>query len=167
MTGLTDVRDRTLTMLRAVGIEPDRKQMRTVEKYVRWVDGQISTAHIDGRVMDREVARGHEMTVTHNPIHGTEYTVVTLELVNHDTTTTQETNVMKIDPARIGEAAALLQAVERSENSLALSPEACGNLAFLLRHAQDMAEVDILPHDFHEAVPLVVDSILGKDDSTD
>ena len=47
------------------------------------------------------------------------------------------------------------------------SREACGNLAFLLRHAQDMAEVDILPHDFHEAVPLVVDSILGKDDSTD
>lgn len=44
MTGLTDVRDRTLTMLRALGIEPDRKQMRTVEKYVRWVDGQISTA---------------------------------------------------------------------------------------------------------------------------
>ena len=62
MTGLTDVRDRTLTMLRALGIEPDRKQMRTVEKYVRWVDEQISTAHIDGRVMDREVARGHEMT---------------------------------------------------------------------------------------------------------
>lgn len=76
MTGLTDVRDRTLTMLRAVGIEPDRKQMRTVEKYVRWVDGQISTAHIDGRVMDREVARGHEMTVTHDPyMGGTEYTV--------------------------------------------------------------------------------------------
>ena len=33
MTGLTDVRDRTLTMLRALGIEPDPKQMRTVEKY--------------------------------------------------------------------------------------------------------------------------------------
>ena len=33
MTGLTDVRDRTLTMLRALGVEPDRKQMRTVEKY--------------------------------------------------------------------------------------------------------------------------------------
>ena len=33
MTGLTDVRDRTLTMLRDLGIEPDRKQMRTVEKY--------------------------------------------------------------------------------------------------------------------------------------
>ena len=76
MTGLTDVRDRTLTMLRAVGVEPDRKQMRTVEKYVRWVDGQISTAHIDGRVMDREVARGHEMTVTHDPyMGGAEYTV--------------------------------------------------------------------------------------------
>lgn len=76
MTGLTDVRDRTLTMLRALGIEPDRKQMRTVEKYVRWVDGQISTAHIDGRVMDREVACGHEMTVTHDPhLGGADYTV--------------------------------------------------------------------------------------------
>ena len=76
MTGLTDVRDRTLTMLRALGIEPDPKQMRTVEKYVRWVDEQISTAHIDGRVMDREVARGHEMTVTHDPyMGGAEYTV--------------------------------------------------------------------------------------------
>ena len=75
MTGLTDVRDRTLTMLRALGIEPDRKQMRTVEKYVRWVDGQISTAHIDGRVMDREVARGHELTVTHDPyMGGADYT---------------------------------------------------------------------------------------------
>ena len=80
MTGLTDVRDRTLTMLRALGIEPDRKQMRTVEKYARWVDGQISTAHIDGRVMDREVARGHEMTVTHDPfMGGAEYTVTCLE----------------------------------------------------------------------------------------
>ena len=80
MTCLTDVRDRTLTMLRAVGVEPDRKQMRTVEKYVRWVDGQISTAHIDGRVMDREVARGHEMTVTHDPyMGGAEYTVTCLE----------------------------------------------------------------------------------------
>ena len=122
---------------------------------------------IDPDAANQDAPFGHQMTVTHNPIHGTEYTVVTLELVNHDTTTTQETNVMKIDPARIGEAAALLQAVERSENSLALSPEACGNLAFLLRHAQNMAEVDILPHDFHEAVPLMVDSILGKDDSTD
>ena len=75
MTCLTDVRDRTLTMLRALGIEPDPKQMRTVEKYVRWVDEQISTAHIDGRVMDREVARGHEMTVTHDPrMGGAEYT---------------------------------------------------------------------------------------------
>ena len=80
MTGLTDVRDRTLTMLRAVGVEPDHKQMRIVEKYVRWVDGQISTAHIDGRVMDREVARGHEMTVTHGPrMGGAEYTVTCLE----------------------------------------------------------------------------------------
>ena len=80
MTGLTDVRDRTLTMLRAVGVEPDPGQMRTVEKYVRWVDGQISTAHIDGRVMDREVARGHEMTVTHDPyMGGAEYTVTCLE----------------------------------------------------------------------------------------
>ena len=80
MTGLTDVRDRTLTMLRAVGVEPDPKQMRTIEKYVRWVDGQISTAHIDGRVMDREVARGHEMTVTHGPrMGGAEYTVTCLE----------------------------------------------------------------------------------------
>ena len=32
MTCLTDVRDRTLTMLRALGIEPDRKQMRTDRK---------------------------------------------------------------------------------------------------------------------------------------
>ena len=66
MTGLTDVRDRTLTMLRAVGVEPDPKQMRTVEKYVRWVDGQISTAHIDGRAMDRAITGGHEMVVTHD-----------------------------------------------------------------------------------------------------
>ena len=80
MTCLTDVRDRTLTMLRAVGIEPDRKQMRTVEKYVRWVDGQISTAHIDGRVMDREVARGHEIAVTHDAITGTEWAVRCHEL---------------------------------------------------------------------------------------
>ena len=65
MTGLTDVRDRTLTMLRALGIEPDPKQMRTVEKYVRWVDGQISTAHIDGRALEREVVGGHEIVVTH------------------------------------------------------------------------------------------------------
>ena len=80
MTSLTDVRDRTLTMLRALGVEPDPKQMRTVEKYVRWVDGQISTAHIDGRAMDREVARGHEMTVTHGPrMGGAEYTVTCLE----------------------------------------------------------------------------------------
>ena len=76
MTGLIDVRDRTLTMLRAVGVEPDQRKMRTVEKYVRWVDEQISTAHIDGRVMDREVARGHELTVTHDPyIGGADYTV--------------------------------------------------------------------------------------------
>lgn len=81
MTGLTDVRDRTLTMLRAVGVEPDPKQMRTIEKYVRWVDEQIATAHIDGRVMDREVARGHEMTVTNDPIHGTEWTVACHEPV--------------------------------------------------------------------------------------
>ena len=66
MTSLTDVRDRTLTMLRALGVEPDPKQMRTVEKYVRWVDGQISTAHIDGRAMDRAIAGGHEMVVTHD-----------------------------------------------------------------------------------------------------
>ena len=66
MTGLIDVRDRTLTMLRAVGVEPDQRKMRTVEKYVRWVDGQISTAHIDGRAMDREIAGGHEMVVTHD-----------------------------------------------------------------------------------------------------
>jgi hypothetical protein len=76
MTGLIDVRDRTLTMLRAVGVEPDQRKMRTVEKYVRWVDAQISAAHIDGRLMDREVARGHEMTVTHDPRLGVaEYTV--------------------------------------------------------------------------------------------
>ena len=37
MTGLTDIRDRTLVMLRALGVEPDAKQMRTVEKYARWV----------------------------------------------------------------------------------------------------------------------------------
>ena len=66
MTGLTDVRDRTLTMLRALGIEPDPKQMRTVEKYARWVDQQVSEAHIDGRAMDREIAGGHEMVVTHD-----------------------------------------------------------------------------------------------------
>ena len=66
MTGLTDVRDRTLVMLRALGVEPDAKQMRTVEKYVRWVDQQVSEAHIDGRAMDREIAGGHEMVVTHD-----------------------------------------------------------------------------------------------------
>ena len=46
MTGLTDVRDRTLTMLRALGVELDRKQMRTVEKYVRWVAGMDSAAGV-------------------------------------------------------------------------------------------------------------------------
>lgn len=66
MTGLTDIRDRTLVMLRALGVEPDGKQMRTVEKYVRWVDQQVSEAHIDGRAMDREIAGGHEMVVTHD-----------------------------------------------------------------------------------------------------
>lgn len=66
MTGLTDIRDRTLVMLRALGVEPDAKQMRTVEKYARWVDQQVSDAHIDGRAMDREIAGGHEMVVTHD-----------------------------------------------------------------------------------------------------
>ena len=62
MTGLTDIRDRTLVMLRALGVEPDAKQMRTVEKYARWVDQQVSEAHIDGRA----IAGGHEMVVTHD-----------------------------------------------------------------------------------------------------
>lgn len=75
MTGLTDVRDRTLTMLRALGVEPDQRQMRVVEKYVRWVDGQVSAAHIDGRAMDREVARGHEIVVTHDHDHARYRTV--------------------------------------------------------------------------------------------
>lgn len=66
MTGLTDVRDRTLTMLRAIGVEPNGRQMRVVEKYVRWVDQQVSDAHIDGRAMDREIVGGHEMAVTHD-----------------------------------------------------------------------------------------------------
>lgn len=66
MTGLTDIRDRTLVMLRALGVEPDDRQMRTVEKYVRWVDGQVSDAHIDGRRMDAEIAGGHEIVVTHD-----------------------------------------------------------------------------------------------------
>ena len=66
MTGLTDIRDRTLVMLRALGVEPDGKQMRIVEKYARWVDQQVSEAHIDGRAMDREIAGGHEMVVTHD-----------------------------------------------------------------------------------------------------
>ena len=66
MTGLTDIRDRTLVMLRALGVEPDAKQMRTVEKYARWVDQQVSDAHIDGRAMDRAIAGGHEMVVTHD-----------------------------------------------------------------------------------------------------
>ena len=70
MTGLTDVRDRTLTMLRAVGVGPDRKQMRTVEKYVRWVDEQISAAHIDGRALERETAGGHEIVVEHDTLLG-------------------------------------------------------------------------------------------------
>ena len=61
MTCLTDVRDRTLTMLRVLGVEPDNRRMRTVERYVRWVDGQISAAHIDGRALEREVAGGHEI----------------------------------------------------------------------------------------------------------
>lgn len=55
MTGVTDVRDRTLTMLRALGVEPDGRQMRVVEKYVRWVDQQIMDAHIDGRDLEDEI----------------------------------------------------------------------------------------------------------------
>lgn len=58
MTGaacLTDIRDRTLTMLRALGVDPDGRQMRVVERFVRWVDEQIASAHLDGRAMDREV----------------------------------------------------------------------------------------------------------------
>lgn len=78
MTGLTDIRDRTLVMLRALGVEPDGKQMRTVEKYVRWVDQQVSDAHIDGRAMDREIAGGHEMVVTHD-CGGAVYTAVCRE----------------------------------------------------------------------------------------
>ena len=70
MTGLTDVRDRTLTMLRALGVEPDNRQMRTVERYVRWVDGQISAAHIDGRALERETAGGHEIVVEHDTGYG-------------------------------------------------------------------------------------------------
>ena len=66
MTGLTDIRDRTLVMLRALGVEPDVRQMRIVEKYVRWVDQQVSEAHIDGRAMDRAITGGHEMVVTHD-----------------------------------------------------------------------------------------------------
>ena len=66
MVGLTDIRDRTLVMLRALGVEPDDRQMRIVEKYARWVDQQVSDAHIDGRAMDREIAGGHEMVVTHD-----------------------------------------------------------------------------------------------------
>lgn len=64
--GLTDIRDRTLTLVRALGVEPDDRQMRIVEKYARWVDQQVSDAHIDGRAMDREVAGGHEMIVAHD-----------------------------------------------------------------------------------------------------
>ena len=70
MTGLTDVRDRTLTMLRALGVDPDDKRMRAVERYVRWVDGQISAAHIDGRALEHEVAGGHEMVVEHDTRYG-------------------------------------------------------------------------------------------------
>ena len=66
MTNLTDVRDGTLVMLRALGVEPDVRQMRTVEKYARWVDQQVSEAHIDGRAMDRAIVGGHEMVVTHD-----------------------------------------------------------------------------------------------------
>ena len=66
MTGLTDVRDRTLTMLRAIGVDPDDWQMRVVEKYVRCVDQRMSEAHIDGRAMDREIVGGHEISVTHD-----------------------------------------------------------------------------------------------------
>lgn len=43
-------------MLREVGVVPDRRQMRIVERYVRWVDDVVSAAHIDGRAMDAEVA---------------------------------------------------------------------------------------------------------------
>ena len=64
--GLTDIRDRTLTLVRALGVEPDDRQMRIVEKYARWVDQQVSDAHIDGRAMDREIAGGHEMIVAHD-----------------------------------------------------------------------------------------------------
>ena len=64
--GLTDIRDRTLTLVRALGVEPDDRQMRIVEKYARWVDQQVSDAHIDGRAMNREIAGGHEMIVAHD-----------------------------------------------------------------------------------------------------
>ena len=40
--------------------------MRAVEKFARWVDQQVSDAHIDGRAMDREIAGGHEMIVHHD-----------------------------------------------------------------------------------------------------
>ena len=73
---------------------------------------------------------------------------------------------MTIDPGRISEAAMLLQAVERSGNAFALTPQACGNLAWLLNHALDMAEAGTLPEDFHEAIPLMVDSILGGEQPT-
>ena len=73
--GLTDIRDRTLTLVRALGVEPDDRQMRIVEKYARWVDQQVSDAHIDGRAMDREIAGGHEMIVAHDG-GGAIYTIV-------------------------------------------------------------------------------------------
>lgn len=55
MTGLTDIRDRTLTMLRALDVDPDDREMRVVERYVRWVDAQITDACIKGRELDAEV----------------------------------------------------------------------------------------------------------------
>lgn len=72
-----------------------------------------------------------------------------------------------IDPERIGEAARLLYSIEQSGNALALRPEACGSLAWLLNHARDMVENDGLPHGFHEAVPLMVDMILGHPQVTE
>lgn len=56
-----------------------------------------------------------------------------------------------------------MQSVAVSGNSLALTPEALDNLAFLLMHAVNMAEEGTLPHGFHEAIPLVTNSILGAE----
>lgn len=84
MTSLIDIRDRTLNLLRALGVDPlDDGQARTVERFVRWVDQEVSAAHIDGRRMDADVLAGHEVVVSHEE-DGAEYRAGCHEAVGAD-----------------------------------------------------------------------------------